>query len=201
MPGCEVGASRRGGRRQLPVALVLLALLLAAGGFSAGRVWTSRANVLVALLAVGVALLFLLAEIYVRSRLVRVILGMLWLLFLPQTAYLFTDLGHFGYQWHAVVPAGEHLQLVLQYVLLEGFAVAAFIFAMLPVEPMLDRLRPFKQAKIVWLVLFNFLVGYGVVLGRCGHINSWVLVRRPPEVLRALGDILSSPADLGLVLL
>jgi uncharacterized membrane protein len=97
-------------------------------------------HVVPALFAVIAALLYLWAEqIYVK-----VILGVLWLLLLPNTIYILTDLGHLVHQWGS----GNLLHRtawILQYILL----------------------------GIIGLV--TYLVAFGVVLGKTGYINSYVV--------------------------
>jgi uncharacterized membrane protein len=148
-------------------------------------------NCLVALIAVGFTYLFFLF-LRVRSRVVKIIFGILWLLLLPNTAYLFTDLGHIPYQWtHTVSPSGRMLLLV-QYLLLELFGIITFLFSFLPFEKIIDRVNIFNKRKVTWLILFNFLVAFGLVLGRFEHINSYVVFTNPLKVLELAINIFVS---------
>lgn len=153
------------------------------------------AHVLVALLAVAFGYLFL------RSRRVyfRVWWGLLWVLFLPNTAYILTDVEHLAHEW-VTATASEHLALVLRYTPLFLTGIATFaLAAVLPFEKVIRRLS--QRAKVGAIVLFNFLVGFGVVLGKWEHINSWVIFTQPGNVALSAAHIFTSPGLLGLMVL
>lgn len=157
-------------------------------------------NVFVALVAVGLAYLFL-RFIHIRSRVLKLILGLVWLLFLPNTAYLFTDLGHLIYQWNNTVSMSGRMFLIVQYLLLEFFGIISFLFSFLPFEKIIDQVRLFKKRRFTWLIIFNFLVAYGLVLGRFEHINSWIVFSDPLKVLGLALNIFVSFDLLGLTIL
>ncbi len=157
-------------------------------------------NCVVALVAVAFTWLFLLT-LRSRSKVAQIIFGIVWLLFLPNAAYLFTDAGHVVYQWEYVVPASGHTLLIAQYILLELFAVPTFIFSFYPFEIITDRVRIFRERKILWLIVFNLVVGFGIVLGRFEHINSNVIFTDPLHLLILIASIFASAYLLGLVIL
>lgn len=183
-------AKRVTGMRRVAFALMLLALATPlVWGMRAGTVWISLANAYVALAAAGVAYLFA----KVRAAVPTVVLGLLWLLFLPNTAYLFTDLGHMPYQWQHTVASPERVVFIGQYLLPELLGLATLLYALLPFEGLLARIGIRRGSRIAWLIALHFVVGYGVVLGRYEHVNAWVLLARPRLVLAAAGHILVSP--------
>jgi uncharacterized membrane protein len=143
------------------------------------------ANCYVAVLSVMFTCFFVLS-LRVSSKVVKTVLGLFWLLMLPNTAYLFTDLAHFSYQWTHASSSSDRISLFIQYLLLELFAVTTFLFSFFPFEKIV------KKSKATWLTLCNFLVGYGVVLGRYEHINSQVVFTHPLKVLTLAINILMS---------
>lgn len=160
----------------------------------------SLANCSIALLSVGLTYLFL-RFLHVKSRVVKYLFGFLWFLFLPNIAYLFTDLGHIPAQWNQTVTSSDRILLLVQYLLLELFTIIAFLYSLLPFEKIIDQINAFKKRKVLWLILFNFLVAYGMVLGRFEHINSWILFIDPLKVLRSAIHIFVSFDLLGLTFL
>jgi uncharacterized membrane protein len=160
----------------------------------------SVANCSVALLSVGFTYLFL-RFLHAKSRVVKYIFGFLWLLFLPNIAYLFTDLGHIPAQWNQTVTSSDRMLLLVQYLLLELFAIITFLYSFLPFEKIIDQINAFKKRKVLWLILCNFLVAYGMVLGRFEHINSWILFTNPLKVLQSALNIFASFDLLGLTIL
>ncbi len=145
----------------------------------------------VALLSAGITYLFLRLQL-VKSRVVKFIFGFLWLLLLPNTAYLFTDLGHISYQWAHMSLSGS-ISLLVQYLLMELFAVTIFLYSCRPFEKIVERINVSRKKRVLWLILFNFLVAYGMVLGRFQHINSWILFSDPLKVLKSALNIFVSP--------
>lgn len=148
-------------------------------------------NCIVALLSAGFAYLFL-RFLSVKSRIIKLILGLLWLLFLPNTAYLFTDLGHIPYQWNHTASELGRISLILQYLLMELFAITIFFYSCLPFERIVDRVNVFRKRKLLSWILFNFLVAYGIVMGRFQHINSWILFTHPLNVVKSALEIFVS---------
>lgn len=171
-------------RRGVLIAFVLILLCFLIWGVLGKPKWLKIevSNCFVALLSVGFTYFFL-RLLHVRSRVVKFVLGFLWLLFLPNTAYLFTDLGHFIYQWNDTGSLASRLLLILQYFLMELFGVITFLISFFPFEKIINQVNAFKKRKVPWLISFNFLVAYGMVLGRFEHINSWILIANPLKVL------------------
>jgi uncharacterized membrane protein len=174
--------------------------LLGAGEAKPQWMSISPTNCSVALLSVGLTYLFL-RFLHVKSRVVKYLFGFLWLLFLPNIAYLFTDLGHIPAQWKQTVTSSDRMLLLVQYLLLELLAIIAFLYSLLPFEKIIDQINALKKRKVLWLILFNFLVAYGMVLGRFEHINSWILFTNPLKVLRSAMHIFVSFDLLGLTFL
>ncbi|WP_220197875.1 DUF1361 domain-containing protein [Ktedonospora formicarum] len=179
----------------------LLAVCFLLWGSWAKPPWMSIsvANGDVALLSAGFTYLFL-CFLRIKSRVAKCIFGFLWLLFLPNVAYLFTDLGHLPAQWNQTATASGRMLLLVQYLLLEWFAIIMFLYTLLPFEKMIDQLSAFKKRKVLWLILSNFFVAYGTVLGRFEHINSWILFINPLTVLRSAMHMFVSFDLLGLTI-
>ncbi|WP_407308931.1 DUF1361 domain-containing protein [Desulfosporosinus sp. SB140] len=180
--------------------VIFLLFLLICGVVKPKWIKIEVSNCYVALLSLGFAYLFL-RFLRIRSRVVKFVFGLLWLLFLPNTAYLFTDLGHIIYQWNNTVSLPGHMLLLVQYILLELFGIITFVFSFLPFEKVIDRANVFKKRRGTWLVFFNFLVAFGLVLGRFEHINSWILFTNPLKVLKLVINIFTSLNLLGLTIL
>ena len=153
-------------------------------------------NCYLACLAVGLGYLAL------RSKgiLLKSLFGLLWLLFLPNTIYLFTDLEHLVYQWHLVRPSVLPLFL-FEYLFLEVIGIITFLLSFLPFEKLLRKVNFFKHRETVMLIIFNFLIAFGMVLGRVERINSWQVFTQPVKVFNSAINVFISPDLLGLTVL
>ena len=153
-------------------------------------------NCFLALLALGFGYFFLVS----KNKKAKFLFGILWLLFLPNTIYIFTDLEHLIDQW-PLLPWNFRILLALQYLLLEIFAFATFAFGLYPFEKIILSWKSFKKHKVLILILFNFFIAFGMVLGRVERINSWDVVLRPYAVLNSAVDVFFSYKLFGLLLL
>lgn len=131
-----------------------------------------------ALLAVLFGFLFL----YFKKGFLHYFFGLLWLLFLPNTIYMITDMIHLLRQWGRV---NETIKVILlvQYFLLEVVCFATYLYGMIPFEKLLLKWRLRDNQKIWMIIAFNFLISFGMVLGRIERINSWDVFVNPVSVL------------------
>jgi uncharacterized membrane protein len=148
-------------------------------------------NCYVALLAVIFSYIYL-HVLSVKSRALKVVFGSLWLLLLPNTAYLFTSLGHIVYQWGNTFSLTGHVILLLEYILMGLYGIIVFVFSFSPFEIIIRQINIFQGRRVMWLIIFNFLVAFGLVLGRFQHINSYVVFTNPLRVLVLAINILVS---------
>lgn len=126
--------------------------------------------------------------------------GLLWLLYLPNTVYVFTDLEHFVRQWQFVDTLGKSL-LIVQYAVFEIIGLACFLIAFYPVEKILHNFR-FTKKMIIWsLIGVNSLMGYAMVIGKVERVNSWDVFLNPGFVVSSTINVLLSYQMLGLIIL
>lgn len=144
-------------------------------------------NCFLALLPVGFGFLFILF----KNPLLKILSGILWVLFLPNTIYIFTDLVHFLNQWSITHPLLSIL-LLLQYIILVIVGIVTFFIALFPFEKMVLTKKKFKQEKAVFLIVFNFFIAFGMVLGRVERINSWDVFIHPLKVLNSAFTVFTS---------
>ena len=153
-------------------------------------------NCFLALIAVGLGFLAL----EVKGKYLKFFIGLLWFIFLPNTIYIFTDLEHFIQQWQYIHASFRPL-LVLQYTIFEAIGIITFLFSVFPFEKIISVVGFFKKKKIQWLIVFNFLVAFGMVLGRVERINSWEVFTNPIAVVTSAFNVFLSFNLIGLTLL
>jgi uncharacterized membrane protein len=132
---------------------------------------------------------------------VRGPVAFLWLLFLPNTAYLMTEWRHYLLEvasnpaYYPVLHGVRYpADVTRNLVLLTGFfgvytlcGLAAFVYAMEPIDAMLTR---YTRNAGRWMVPILFLLcSVGVYLGLVDRLNSW-----DPLNARTFAVIASAPA-------
>ena len=131
-------------------------------------------------------------------------LGALWLVFLPNTAYLLTEWRHFleyvvnspgevraaEYDSYALI---DFLSLSTFYVVYSGAGLLAFAMSIWPIERMCKP-GPFAKAA------FFFLCAIGVYLGLIRRLNTWDVLYHPRRVLVAAIDATQHPVVFALMI-
>lgn len=134
------------------------------------------------------------------------LLGAAWLVFVPNTCYLFTEWRHllFDPRWEWMLDAGhsdrQAMLLTAQWSLMflgySGVGALLFVLAMRPVE---RCLRAARQPFLLYAPPLFFLISLGVYLGLIMRLNSWDALQRPELVLRRTVDALSNPTLLATI--
>ncbi|MDO8498362.1 MAG: DUF1361 domain-containing protein [bacterium] len=154
-------------------------------------------NIFLSVLGVTFGYLFL----YSKTSVYKTLFFILWLLFLPNTIYLVTDLQHF-YEQFLTLELFSQLILVVQYVIVFTLGVITYLLGFYPLERALSKSR-FKKivSKNFILVLANYLMAFGVALGRIERNNSWDIFTDPLKVVSSSLNLLFSPSALIYILL
>ena len=128
-----------------------------------------------------------------RQKFLQLAFALLWFFFLPNTLYTLTDLRYLPEQWHSVHSSGK-IALALQYLLYEMLDVSSFLLALYLLEKLLVRSHWRKKQVVlaVCLIVVNFCIGFGIVLGRVQRLNSWDIFVDVPKVIQASLHIVSS---------
>lgn len=114
-------------------------------------------------------------------------LSVLWLVFLPNSFYIITDLIHLRANYEA--------DLLFDITLLTSFIVAGMALGYASMylvhSEMLKRMREHKAYIYVGLVFL--LVSFAICLGRYLRWNTWDIVLRPAGLLFDVSDRLINP--------
>lgn len=118
------------------------------------------------------------------SKLLKTLYGSIWFLFLPNTIYLLTDIGHFFTDWHIVGVAYKGM-FISEYAVLMILGIISFILGLYPVEQFFRKTKNKKQQiqKDILIYAINFLIGFGLVLGRIERVNSWDVLTNTSTVI------------------
>ncbi len=149
-------------------------------------IWMSW-NAFLALLGLISAVLFY----KVKQPVIKGLVALGWLLLVPNTMYVITDIKHVLYQWY-MVDRLERLALVFQYVVLISLGVASYIQSMrwfesgLFSEPRFSRsylIAGLKRRMYAVVSILNFLIAFAMVMGRVLRTNSWYVLTQPSRVI------------------
>jgi uncharacterized membrane protein len=114
-------------------------------------------------------------------------LALLWLLFLPNTLYIITDLKHF----RGRPPVPEWYDCLLLFC----FSTLALLYGLFSFYMMNQVLKKYVSGFIQQLSLIpiSVLIGFGVYLGRQQRWNSWDIFTNPFPLLSECFTLLTIP--------
>ena len=107
-----------------------------------------------------------------NSKIFSLLFIVLWLLFIPNSPYIFTDLMHvnndYGMRW-------------FDFILILIFTVNGLLLGILSLLDIFHLLTDKYTTRITHTVIFGicFLGGFGMFLGRFLRFNSWDIITRP----------------------
>lgn len=130
-----------------------------------------------------------------KKTAIQWLLVIVWLIFIPNTLYVLTDLTHLAEQW-VILYGLEKFIVIMQYFFLIVFGVATFVISLYFFECMLTRLFQKKiSASAIHSIIgsMNFVIGFGVIMGRVQRTNSWHIFTNPLRVYDDSIQIISSP--------
>lgn len=128
---------------------------------------------------------------------------LIWLVFLPNTLYIVTDLEHIFHQWRFTSTLFTHSLLLVEYIVLLFLGVCTYVVSIYPVDKLVTHYfrKKHKDYEYVILILLNFFVGFGMVLGRIERINSWWVITNMHLVIAGFIEVLTSFNQIALVIL
>lgn len=133
----------------------------------------------------------------VKRPVVRLPLLILWLLYIPNTLYLLSDSMHFSQQLSKIQDA-DKISLITQYIVLMLFGVISFVAGVYPIEKLIKKtpvlVKSMNHALII--VVLQFIIAFGIVMGRVERTHSWETFTNP---IKVLNDALSVLASLELI--
>ena len=109
----------------------------------------------------------------IANRWVCVLAGITWLLFIPNSFYLVTDLFHLGY--HRGVPLWFDLVLIVSFAW-NGLLLG--IFSVRHMEKMVQQMWSQKN-ELLFIYPVMLLNAVGVYIGRYLRFNSWDVITNP----------------------
>jgi len=119
----------------------------------------------------------------------------IWLLFIPNSPYILTDLFH--------LKPRPYLPLWFDLVLVLSFALIGMIVFLKSLKDMLSILKTYVSPMVFTLLTpFVFwLISFGLYLGRYMRFNSWNVVNHPFQLMRQSFDILFEKDTIGFTLI
>ena len=120
-------------------------------------------------------------------RVVAVVLGIVWFLFLPNAPYLITDLVHL----HPRPPVPYWFDIGV-FAAFAGAGVLAAFSSLVDVQRTLRR-RMNRFAGWAVVGLASFAAGFGIELGRMERWNSWDVLTQPHDLIREIGERVIAP--------
>lgn len=127
---------------------------------------------------------------------IRVILLFLWLIFLPNTIYLITDIQYFVHQFK-YLNFPEIVISILMYGFVVAMGIVTYMISLKPFENIISNNKSFKKNKVILYILLNLLLAFAVILGKFQRTHSWYIFTQP---LRVANDVYMVLTDLGMLI-
>ena len=137
----------------------------------------------------------------------RVLFGGVWLLFVPNSLYVLSDIKHLFRQWMHLSGWGL-VALCVQFFVLITLGVIMFLlsvreFEHVLTEELMERWRLVRENNRwvldVMLLSLLGLVAFGLVMGRVMRTNTWYVITDPVRVLVDALEVLTSPWMMAMV--
>ena len=123
---------------------------------------------------------------------VRAVVLLVWLLFLPNTIYLLTDLQYLPLQLlRSSLP--EQPILLAQYAVLTTIGIYTYMISLEPFEKLLTQLKIKGRSKDMLFIVLHVVVAFAVVMGKVQRTHSWYIVTDTQRVIRDVFETLTSP--------
>ena len=123
---------------------------------------------------------------------IRLFVLFLWLLFLPNTIYLITDLQYLPRQL-VRIDQEQIPVLVVMYAFIAVSGIITFLYSLKPFENFISNNKQFKRNKTTLYMILGFLVAFAVVLGKFQRTHSWYVFTEPLRVINDVYLTLTSP--------
>jgi uncharacterized membrane protein len=113
----------------------------------------------------------------------------LWFIFFANSIYLVTDIQYLPTQF-SINPLFDFL-LIVEYFVLVLLGVVTYFYSLLPIIKFIEKGRKKLTFEIF---LFNFVIAFGVILGKVERTESWDLILNPSKVIGDIIRTINSPA-------
>jgi uncharacterized membrane protein len=129
-------------------------------------------------------------------------IGLMWLVFYPNSPYIFTDLIHVINRSWLTTGAAEWLTpdslLWYDVILTMMFSFTGHFIGLISLSIVHETVRQAWNRAVGWTVCMAaiFLSGMGIYIGRFVRINSWDLLKEPIETLSLIGASAFKPRAL-----
>ncbi len=146
-------------------------------------------NLFLALIPWLLSTMFILYPKLKKQRILIILSSILWILFIPNSFYIITDLFHLYYE--NIAPVWYDLVLIFSFAwigLLLGFS------SLKDIELILSERMNTKIISLIISVLL-FISSFGIYLGRILRWNSWNILTEPLGLLKDIKISLSHPLD------
>lgn len=160
--------------------------------------WTGLGAI--ALLCLGLGLTYLYKHHLLRLKALVWWLGVgVFLMFLPNAAYILTDFIHLVLDIRRGYPMGTvMLFLIPQYLFFIGVGFTAYVVSILHLELYLQKRG--LPCSMIWLEFaLNSISAIGVYLGRFARLNSWDLITKPGSLSKTLQTVFLSSHALAVI--
>jgi uncharacterized membrane protein len=174
-------------------ASIILFLRMLKGG--AGEFWYLSFGWNLFLAWIPLFIILYLRKLHQQQKLSQITLYIglgVWLLFLPNSPYLITDLLHLKYRDNPIIPIWFDTLFFFTFALA---GLQAGLFSLYSAQQLLNQ---YFKPKLVWgfILLVLVLTSFGIYLGRELRWNSWDIIAQPLDLIYSILHQIMNPTAL-----
>lgn len=123
----------------------------------------------------------------IQTRALFGVIVVIWLLFIPNSFYILTDLFHLG--------SFNSIPLWLELAIIFSFAWNGLLMGILSVRRMETLFHAvfFKAPRLLFIYPVMFLIALGVYIGRYMRFNSWDILTNPFHLVKDISELALHP--------
>lgn len=144
-------------------------------------------NIFLAAIPYGISFLAKLYPSFCSKTLIKPVLLIIWVLFLPNAPYILSDFTHL--RWTSPQ------FLVLDTTIITGFSTLGLLYMFYSIKDVQELFFSTLSRKRTYLLLITLclLLGFGIYLGRYLRWNSWDILQQPENLATDIGNLIIHP--------
>lgn len=135
-----------------------------------------------------VALDFAFLTYYFKNNILKLLSGLIWLFFYPNTFYMLTDIVHI----HFTATILSDRTSMIYYILYMSSILFGVMCGLTSIQVLFKTYTIKRyELRLLFLSVLSFVSSFAIHIGRYARLNSWDIVTKPQVVVHELLEVLN----------